>query len=237
MSWNTGLRTVGIIGGMGPLATTAFHRLIVANTAATTDQAHLHVVVDSDPSIPDRTAFLAGDGPDPRPAIIASARRLVGAGAELLAMPCNTANVFADEIEEAVGIPLIPWLSIAVEEVMARGGSGAARCGLLATTGSLRAGLYPHLIRAAGGVTVEPTREIQEGVMSVIYGAGGVKATGTIDAAGREVLFSAAKHLAGRGANVLLLGCTELPIAVPADDAEWPLPAVDPAVAVARRVI
>lgn len=237
MQWKTRTRTVGIIGGMGPLATVAFHRLIVTNTVAVTDQEHLHVLVDSDPRIPDRTDFLLDRGPDPRPAMTASARRLVAAGAELLVMPCNTANAFAAEIADAAGVPIVPWLSTAVDAVMADSAGPEVHCGLLATTGSLRVGMYSRLIREAGGTAVEPTTSVQEAVMSVIYGDHGVKATGSVDAAGRAALLDAARHLVERGANVLLLGCTELPIALPADDPGWPVPAVDPAVVVARRVI
>jgi aspartate racemase len=230
------LRTVGILGGMGPLATTAFHRLLVLNTAAATDQEHLHVLVDSDPAIPDRTAFLLGTGPDPRPQIVAAAQRLVAAGAELLVMPCNTANVFVPDIAASVEARFVPWLSTAVEEVLASSDS-PVRCGLLATTGTLRAEIYARLLLEAGAEHVEPTADVQDVVMSVIYGEQGVKARGRIGDDSRSALTGAARHLVERGANVLLLGCTELPLAMPADDPEWPVLVVDPALLVARRVI
>lgn len=82
--------TVGVLGGMGPEASADFYRRITARTLAARDQDHLHVIVDSDPSIPDRTAYLRGEGPDPRPALTAAARRLAAAGAELLVMACKT---------------------------------------------------------------------------------------------------------------------------------------------------
>jgi aspartate racemase len=223
---------------MGPLATTVFHRFLILNTAAGRDQDHLHVLVDSDPSIPDRTAFLVGDGEDPRPAITRAAQRLVDAGAELLVMPCNTANAFADDVERAVGIRLVPWLETAIAGVLARAPVGAdVRCGLLATTGTLRAGLYARMIRSRGGELIEPDEAHQRDVMTAIYGGAGVKGTGQADDAAREGILRAARHLEQRGANVLLLGCTELPIAISADDPRWPVAASDPVVEVARRTI
>jgi aspartate racemase len=222
---------------MGPLATAVFQRLIVLNTKAARDQDHLHVLVDSDPAIPDRTAFLVGDGPDPRPAIVAAARRLAGAGAELLVMPCNTANVFAEEVEEAVGVSLVPWFETAVDAVTSVGQSRPAKCGLLATNGTLRAGVFARVLHDHGIESLQPRPEDQRHVMSAIYGPHGIKATGRATEAARQDLLAGAESLAAQGANVLLLACTELPILVPADDSAWPIQAVDPAVEVARRTI
>jgi aspartate racemase len=226
--------TLGVIGGMGPLATAAFLQTLTIQTDARRDQDHLRVLIESDPQIPDRTSFLLGDGPDPRPQIIAVARRLEEAGADLLVMPCNTASIFTDDIAAAVNVPLVPWISTAVDTV--------ARCGprvvgLLATTGTLVAGMYQQAFAALGIGTVQPRDAALHDVMDAIYGAGGVKTSGGVAPANRDRLASAAQTLAGEGAEVLLLACTELPLAMPADDPRWPLPAVDPAVEVARRVL
>src|SRR5439155_4399654 len=88
-------RTIGVLGGMGPAATALFFRRLIEATSAKTDQEHLHVVIDSDPSIPDRTKALLEGGPSPAPQLIEMARRLQMMGAELIVMPCNTAHVFA----------------------------------------------------------------------------------------------------------------------------------------------
>ena len=225
---------VGIVGGMGPLATHAFHGALIRETAAGADRDHLHVVVDSDPAIPDRTAFVLGEGEDPRPAIVRAGRRLADAGAELLVMPCNTANLFVEEIEAEVGRAFVRWLEAAADAVAER---RPRAVGLLATTGTLRGGAYQRLFERRGIAVVEPDEDEQRHVMSAIYGRGGVKGGDEAAPENREQLARVGRALAGRGADVLLLACTELPIALPAADAAWPVPAVDPAVAAARAVI
>jgi aspartate racemase len=224
--------TLGIVGGMGPLATAEFLRTLVVQTEARRDQDHLHVLIESDPSIPDRTAYLLGRGPDPRPAILRVARRLVGAGADLLVMPCNTANAFADDISASINAPLVPWISTAVEAVARY---RPRKVGILATSGTLQTGVYQRAFAALGVATVQPREQAQRDVMTAIYGVGGIKAGGYVAAVERKCLTKAADALADAGAEVLLLACTELPLAMPT--AEWPLPAVDPAIEVARRVI
>lgn len=231
------MKTVGVIGGMGPLATAAFHRLVVLNTMADRDQDHVPVIVDSDPRVPDRTAFLLGIGEDPRPALIRSARRLSAAGAQLLVMPCNTAYAFRGDIEEATGLLMVPWLDTAVASTIAPPWGALSRCGLLATTGTLRVGLYARLFAERGVETVEPDASHQSAVMAAIYEPDGVKATGTISDRLRIGLLGAARHLVERGAEALLLGCTEIPLAIPSGDPSWPRRAVDPAVEVARRTV
>jgi aspartate racemase len=230
--------TLGVIGGMGPLATTAFHRLIVLNTVATRDQDHVPVIIDSDPRIPDRTEYLLGRGADPRPALNLSARRLAAAGAQHLVMPCNTANVFADEVAAASGLPVIPWMDIAVDAVLAdRRQGGHLVAGLLGTTGTLRVGLYTRMFRARDADVIEPGAEDQEAVMAAIYAIDGVKAAGSASAARQSDLLRVADDLANRGADALLLACTELPLAIAPTDPRWPLPVIDPALEVARRAV
>jgi aspartate racemase len=102
-----GTPTIGIIGGMGPLATADLYRKIIEVTPAVRDQDHLHVIIDADPTIPDRTAALLGNGPDPLPKLVAAARRLEDAGAGILIMPCNTAHAFLPVLQRAVRIPFI----------------------------------------------------------------------------------------------------------------------------------
>lgn len=223
--------TLGIIGGMGPLASHAFYGHLIAETPARRDQDHMHVIIDSDPSIPDRTPFLLGDGPDPRPAIVAAGQRLIGAGADLLVMPCNTANAFVADIRPLLSVPVFDWIGAAVAAVLE---TGAGKVGILATDGTLKTGLYQSALRAAGIQSVVPPAHQQAAVMRVIYE--GVKAGRTLPTHEQE-LIQAALGLEAHGADALLLGCTELPLAVCATDERWPIPAVDPSLASARRIV
>lgn len=227
--------TIGVLGGMGPEASADFYRRITVRTLAERDQDHLHVIVDSDPSVPDRTAFLQGAGPDPVPALESMARRLVTAGAGLLVMACNTAHAFHEEVARSVDVPLVNWVVEAAGAVAARH-AGGGRIGVLATTGTLGSGLYQDALAACGLQAVVPDRVQQAELMAVIYGPGGVKAGGTDRDPARERVRAVAENLARSGAAASLLACTELSCLFP-DPPAWSSPVHDAADLVAERVI
>lgn len=228
------MKTVGILGGMGPLATQRFYGYLIRQTDASCDQEHLHVVIDADPAIPDRTAFLLDGGTDPRPALVTAAQRLSKLGAELIVMPCNTAAAFDAEVAQGGGLPVISWIRPAVQAVR---DMGVRTVGLLATTGTLQVGLYQRYLKEAGIEVVTPGRGDQERVMNTIYGPGGVKTRGAAGEDARSDLLRAATGLHEAGAQSLILACTELPIALPPDSPRWPVQAIDPAPYVAREVV
>jgi aspartate racemase len=219
-------KTVGIIGGMGPAATAEFFARLVRATSADVDQEHVHVVIDSDPTIPDRTLAIVGGGPSPLPKLIAVARRLEAFGAELLVMPCNTAHAFAPEVAAAVSIPLVSWVSEAADAITPLE-PRPERVGLLATTGTVASGVYQDALAARGIETVVPTEPEQADVMAAVYG---LKAGDADQPRVREVLES----LVERGAEAVLLACTELP-ELALDGVA--VPVIDPAALVAARVV
>lgn len=222
---------VGVLGGMGPAASAAFVTNLVKATPVSADQEHLRVLLDSNPQIPDRTAFLLGDGPDPRPALLDSARRLRTAGATCLVLPCNTANVFAPYLAQRVPMSIVPWISTAVDAV-----PGEGPVGILATEGTIRSQVYQRALAHVGRSAVEPHPGERAVVMDVIYGPEGVK-SGTLSPRARELLIAVARSLARRGAEQLLLACTELPLLLGADADGWPVPAIDPSLAMAQRLV
>jgi aspartate racemase len=235
------MKTIGVLGGMGPAATVDFYRRIVEAVEAARDQDHLHVLIDSDPSVPDRTAFLLGDGPDPVPALIAMARRLEGAGAELLVMACNTASAFAPRVAAAVGVPLLNWPDEVARGILARRPQ-TARAGVLATTGTIATGLYQRAFGGHGVAVLVPDAPAQEQVMQAIYGPEGVKAGSGDWRTARAQVLSCGEGLAEAGADVLVLACTELSVLfAPGPDgaraAAWPVPTYDAAQVVAERVV
>ena len=226
-------KTVGIIGGMGPAATHAFFGHVIALTDATTDQEHIHLIIDNDPQIPDRTAFLLGRGEDPVPRLVAAAERLEAAGCDLLVIPCNTAAAFVDQIGRSIAIPILDWTGVAAE---AASRTSREAVGILATTGTIEVGTYRRALEDRGRRSIIPDRVDQETVMRVIYGPNGVKSgKGAVD--GADELFGVANRLAERGAEAILLACTELPLAIPATDPRWSVPALDPSLIVAERVV
>jgi len=199
-------KVIGILGGMGPLATSDLFQKIVLHTAAATDQEHPRVCIDSNTDIPDRTAALLHGGADPVPELVKSARRLEAIGADVLLIPCNTAHGFYDRVQAAVGIPVLHMLALTRDALRARGVSCA---GLLATDGTLATRLYQDVFAGSGVSLLTPERADQAAVMSLIYD--GIKAG---DPAWPADGFRAAcEHLLARGAETLILGCTELPLA------------------------
>src|SRR5262249_33936432 len=110
-------RAIGILGGMGPAATVDLMARILAATPASGDAGHLRLLIDCNPAVPDRNRAIAGEGPSPAPALAAMARGLEAQGADMLAIACNSAHAWADEIRAATGIPLISMIDATVEGI------------------------------------------------------------------------------------------------------------------------
>jgi aspartate racemase len=226
-------RTVGVIGGMGPAATVDFLGRLVRHTSASCDQDHLRVLVDSNPGIPDRTAYILGRGTDPTDALIATAVGLEKAGADLLVMPCNTAYSFADEIRARIRVDLIDWPDEVGRALSMRG----VRCaGLLATRGTLAARIYQRALGRHHVEAVLPDADAQVDVMAAIGGPAGVKSAGVHSVDARSHLERAAKSFIDL-VDVVLLACTELSAMDAARPISIGVPTIDAADIVARRVV
>jgi aspartate racemase len=201
-------RCVGVLGGMGPEATVDFFGKLVAATPATRDGEHLRIVIDDDPSVPDRSAGVAGTGPSPAPHLARMARGLVAMGAEVLVMPCNSAHAFEAEIRAAVpGVPFLSLIEATVAATRARL-PDADHVALLATDGTLAAGIYHRAFEAAGVRVTVPDPADQRRVMDAIYA---VKRGDTGDGVA-DALRDVARRLAERGARAVIAACTEVPL-------------------------
>ena len=223
---------IGVLGGMGPLATIDFMRKVLDATPAARDQDHVPMIVSCLPQIPDRTAAFRGQGGSPLDAIVASGRRLESAGADLIVMPCNTAHLWFDDVQQRLQLPMLHLVDAALREALDLAGP-QARVGLLATDATIASGLYINRRLAAAppwAATIAPAAEMLEQVMP---GIAAVKAGRLPD--GQALLGDAARALRQRGAAVLLLGCTELPLVL--DAAACGLPVVDATAALARAVV
>ena len=199
-------KTIGIIGGMGPLATCDLFRKIIDVTDAACDQDHARVLIDNNTNIPDRTAAILHGGQDPVPELAKSAGLLKEAGADVLIMPCNTAHYFYDRFAPAAGVPVLHMIRDTAQTLCRQGRSCV---GLLATDGTVQSGVYGQAFEEAGIGMLTPDAAGQQAGMDVIYK--GIKAGNMqIDLSGFE---KAMDDLLARGAEVLVLGCTELPVA------------------------
>lgn len=227
---NRGSFVVGVLGGMGPAATVDFWAKLIRATPATTDQEHIPTVVWSDPTVPDRSAALLEGGPDPTPWLIAGASMLERMGASVIAMPCNTAHAFLPAVEKAVTVPVVDMIRATVESPR-MGGPSVSRVGLLATDGTLRAGLYRRHVQQIGRELVVPT---DEGQAEVMYALRAIKA-GDTGARVRALLGSAASRLIAEGAEVIIAGCTEVLLGMTEESLS--VPVIDPAQELAQRIV
>ena len=221
-------KVIGIIGGMGPLATADLFKKIVLNTKAEKDQEHIRVLVDNNTNIPDRTGAILHGGEDPIPELTESAKALENMGADLLIMPCNTAHYFHGNVQEAVGIPVLHMIEITCNALKEK---GVKKAGLLATDGTIKSGIYQKIFDNSGIELVKPDAAGQKAVMDLIYS--GVKASkwdfDTINV--RKTM----SELLENGAEVLILGCTELPLAKEMYNLDYP--SVDPTLELAKEAI
>jgi aspartate racemase len=224
-------RTVGILGGMGPLATADLYQKIILATPARRDQDHLHVIIDADPTIPDRSAALRGEGPDALPGLLASARRLQAAGADFIVIPCNTAHAFLPALEPHLAIPIVDMIAETAERVRAVH-PAARRVGILAYRGTIETGLYHRALRARDLDPLAPTTDLQRRLVDAAIDA--VKAGDTGPAVG-ALLAEAGRALVAGGAEVLLAACTEIPLVLTA--ALAPAPLLDPTLILAEVAV
>ena len=223
-------KSIGILGGMGPLATADLFRKIVLMTDAACDNDHVRIYIDDNASIPDRTAAILSGGADPLPAMTDSLRKLEACGADCIIMPCNTAHYFLPRLQALTEVPFLSMLEATAKACAARfPGKTAA---VLATKGTLAAGLYQAALEKEGVPFLLPGETEQDALMRVIYD--GVKAgKGPEDY--RADMESVVAALTVRGADYFILGCTELPLAAQA--LSLPQPTVDPTAELAKAAI
>lgn len=207
-------RMLGILGGMGPLATADFFSELVLATPAENDAGQIPVILSSVPQIPDRVGpILTGSGPSPLPALIAERDRLVAAGARCIAMPCNTAHHWISDLREGSPVPFLSIIDAALNAVRV---SGSKSVGLLGTTATLHAGFYQRALNDAGFQIVVPSERDQAECVSVAIAL--VKKGRVTEA--RRLFHDVIAKLESAGATATLLACTEVPAAL-RDDPIW----------------
>ncbi len=197
---------IGILGGMGPLATADLFQKIIQKTEAKSDQEHIHILIDCNTNIPDRTEAILHGGKDPLPEMVRSAVTLENMGADVLCMSCNTAHYYYDAITPYLHIP---FLHMPEETAKKTKAEGFGRVGLLATDGTCEAGVYDRAFQKIGIELIKPDIEGQKAVMDIIYK--GIKAGNK--AFPPDAFLRCLNSMKARGAEAFILGCTELPLA------------------------
>lgn len=196
-------KTLGILGGLGPAASVYFYQLITRHTEALCDQDHLDIILISKASIPDRTDYILGRSAEsPLPSMTDGVKRLAESGAQLIAIPCNTAHYFYDEIERLSPVPV---LNIVKETVFLAQRAGIQKLGIMATAGTVLSGTYQKVCDSCGVKPVLPCEASQQTLMDIIY-----KDIKTAKNPDMNEFLAVAAELYAKGAEAIVLGCTEL---------------------------
>lgn len=217
-------KILGIIGGMGPEASAQLYMKIIKKTSVKKDQDHFRIIIDSNPKIPDRTKAILGLGESPVPEIVQTAKNLENMGVELACIPCMTSHYFYDEIVKQVKLPIMN----ALEELNAyleKNYPSVKKVGVLATTGTKNTKIFDQYLK--GYTMIYPDETIQEeNVMKAIYGEGtGIK-SGVLTGEPVRLLLEAGESLILKGAEVIILGCTEIGLVLNENNLSFP--GIDP---------
>lgn len=212
-------RKLGILGGMGPLATVEFMQKIISRTPAHNDQQHIPMLVSNNPQIPDRTAYLISNGQDPFPALKQGMEQLQQAGAECIVMPCNTAHYWYPRLTQTCNVHTISIIDSVVSEAKKR---QYREVGVLATSATMMTGMYQTKLAQQQINAIETTESEQQAVMNGIYA---VKA-GEVER-GKQLMIPVFEAMLERGAEAVIFGCTEIPVALAEQTIEQPQHCLD----------
>ncbi|MGA2270404.1 MAG: amino acid racemase [Bryobacteraceae bacterium] len=203
-------KLLGVLGGMGPMAGAVFMERLTAMTNARCDQEHIPAVLWSDPRVPDRTDARLDGGEDPLPWLLNGIRRLEEAGAHAIVIPCNTAHLWYDQMAAETRLPILHIVEAAIDDLRSHGVS-RGRIGLMGSAATLRFGMYQQRLESRGFEWVVPSGEaIEKYCMTAIRLVKANQIASAYDPAAECV-----RMLKHQGADAVMLGCTELPLAVP----------------------
>jgi len=198
---------LGVLGGMGPLATADFLHKLGKKTPADIDQEHIPILLYGDCTTPDRTANIIGDGPSPLPKLLEGIRFLNKSGVEAICIPCNSAHRWFEDMQAASDVPVIHIVRASAQQVQSQR-PDAKTIGVLSTFGTHRMGMYRDTLQGMGYVVATPTDHEFETLVSPAIAMN--KANKWTEA--EPFYEQAAAKLVERGAEIIVLGCTEIPV-------------------------
>lgn len=198
-------KTVGVLGGLGPIATVYFYNMVVEMTDARKDQEHVDMIIINRASTPDRTEYIIGKSDkSPLDCLIKDAKRLENSGADFVVLTCNTAHYFYDAISESINIPMVNMIEETVNTAIK---NGKKKIGIMATTGNISMKIYQKMCDRKDVKYHVPNEEIQEEIMNIIYNE--VKASKKV---GMDRFYKIIEYFKNEGCDCVILGCTELSI-------------------------
>lgn len=197
------MKNLGIIGGLGPMATVYFMERVIEMTDVNKDQEHIRIYLQSIPDTPDRTAYICGENEEnPLPFFVNAGISLAEQGADFIAIPCVTAQYFYQDLSDKLRIPVIHLISELVKEIKKK---SIAKVGIMASDGTIKSKILQDKFLENGIEVVVPSKKDQASLMDIIYNQ--IKAGKKAD---MSQFFEVALHLKEQGAEKLILGCTEL---------------------------
>jgi aspartate racemase len=223
---------LGVLGGMGPLATADFLQKLVLATKASRDQEHIPVIVYGDCTTPDRTEAVLGTGPSPLPQLLDGIEFLNAAQCAAIAIPCNSAHCWYQEMATASALPVLHIVEASARRVQ-RNDPKTRQVGVLSTEGTFRMGIYARTLEKMGFEVVSPTPDEFQTLVSP--GIADIKANRLREAEGK--FDTAADRLLQRGAQQIILGCTEIPLGMVPRTQANPSTIVDSTAALVEAVI
>jgi aspartate racemase len=223
---------IGVLGGMGPVATADFFNKVIAATSATGDEDHVPLLIQSDPRIPSRPAAILSGGTSPLPTLLAGRDRLIAAGATALAMPCNTAHYWYADLVRGCPVPFLSIVDAVFDELAAEVPRGT-KIGLISTQATMAAQIFDKRLLAQGYSVLLPSEaDMQARVTPAIKL---VKANHAEQAG--PLLEEAIRSLIAHGASRVILACTETPVALEAVKSPLMAQCIDPTAALARLCV
>ncbi|UCG93383.1 MAG: amino acid racemase [candidate division WOR-3 bacterium] len=213
------MKIVGVIGGMGPKATTDFMNKVIALTPAKKDQEHVKMIVYIDPEIPDRTEAIMGKGESPQQKLVGAAKFLEDAGVDFIVMPCVTAHVWFRDMQSSITAQILNIVELTLEKVK-KDFKKAKRIGILSTTGTMQSQLFEKVFEPEGYTIIVPQGEVQKnyvmkGIDEIKFGRDPDKVT--------PHFVHAHDDLVSQGVDIIILACTDIPLSLKQADAGVPL--------------
>ncbi len=223
-------KKLGIIGGMGPEATIYFYKKIIDATKVEKDQDHIHTLIDSNPQVPDRTKYILGEGPCPYSELLESLKLLEKCGVDLVAIPCNTAHYFVDDLRKEAKSEIVSIIE-QTRDYVKKKYPKIGNVALLATEGTIKSKIYHRIFKETGFTILTPEKDEQDKLMDVIYKK--IK-KGKVEKA-QPFLKELGEKMRDRGARVLIAGCTEIPLAL--ENVDIGIPVIDPMNVTAKYIV
>ena len=213
-------KVIGILGGMGPEATTELFYRIVKGTSVKKDQDHLRIIIDNNPKIPDRTEAIINGGPSPLAEMAKTARNLEKAGADFIIMPCNAAHFYYEDLKKIAHIPILNMIELTTNTI-GKNYPKAKNVGVIATNGTIKTKIYDKGLGKIGVKVTYPPSDLQSAVMEAVYSH--IKAGRVED--GRANIVKVAKYLA-QCSDLVISGCTEVSLVL--KNVHLSVPIIDP---------